>query len=285
MTLCYHSVMACTSDAKPDWRLVLHPSFSAAAKDNFFEPRDDPVYTIQSDPHPHPGTQLQQRSTPGGTTCRWAGGAGSAAKLFTCSYDGSVRALDPAAGAFQLVHTDEDAGAAHVDSVIISHTSWPEIMLTWYSQFSHMPIGMGGDAPPRSTAQYPSWTLCAAPQNVLRCAECSAFDCAADGNTCFCGDKDGDLRVLDLRVKDGQAGPVRPALPVAPPPAVAECYSETDSELPSVYCADGRKLRVEVWFKAHAKEVVLQWFFASSTPQVSSLRQPCCIFHRGHCAN
>ncbi len=45
-------------------------------------------------------------------TRRWAGGAGSAAKLFTCSYDGSVRALDPAAGVFELVHTDEDAGAA-----------------------------------------------------------------------------------------------------------------------------------------------------------------------------
>lgn len=42
------------------------------------------------------------------------------------------------------------------------------------------------------------------------CAEYSAFDCAADGNTCYCGDKDGDLRVLDLRAKDGQAAPVRP---------------------------------------------------------------------------
>ena len=47
---------------------------------------------------------------PPGDLCRWVGGSGSAAKLLSCSYDGSVRALDPGAGVFQLVHTDEDAG-------------------------------------------------------------------------------------------------------------------------------------------------------------------------------
>ncbi|KAK9868093.1 hypothetical protein WJX84_011731 [Apatococcus fuscideae] len=40
---------------------------------------------------------------------RWAGGTGAAACLFTCSYDGSVRMLDPAAGSFQLVLSDEEA--------------------------------------------------------------------------------------------------------------------------------------------------------------------------------
>ena len=42
-------------------------------------------------------------------SCRWAGGSGSASKLFSCSYDGSVRILDPARGFFQLAHTSEHA--------------------------------------------------------------------------------------------------------------------------------------------------------------------------------
>lgn len=70
--------------------------------------------------------------------CRWAGSTGAAARLFTCSYDGSVRMLDPAAGSFQLVLSDEDA-------------------------------------------------------------EFSAFDCTADGNSAFLGDKDGNIDFLDVR--------------------------------------------------------------------------------------
>lgn len=49
---------------------------------------------------------------------RWAGATGQAAKLFSCSYDGSVRALDPGAAIFQLVHSDADAGDRRTSSVI-----------------------------------------------------------------------------------------------------------------------------------------------------------------------
>ncbi|KAK9823208.1 hypothetical protein WJX72_001110 [[Myrmecia] bisecta] len=71
---------------------------------------------------------------------RWAGGCGSAAKLFTASYDGSVRMLDPGPGAYELVLSSDDA-------------------------------------------------------------EFSAFDCLADGNTGFVGDKDGNLDVFDVRAR------------------------------------------------------------------------------------
>ena len=47
--------------------------------------------------------------------CRWAGGSGAACKLFTASYDGSLRMLDPQAGRFELLITDEDAEYSAMD--------------------------------------------------------------------------------------------------------------------------------------------------------------------------
>jgi len=47
--------------------------------------------------------------------CRWAGASGSAPKLFTSSYDGSLRCLDPQAGDFQLVVSSEDAEFSAMD--------------------------------------------------------------------------------------------------------------------------------------------------------------------------
>ena len=35
--------------------------------------------------------------------CRWAGGLGSDARLFSCSYDGSVRRLDVSTGVFDPI--------------------------------------------------------------------------------------------------------------------------------------------------------------------------------------
>ena len=51
----------------------------------------------------------------GGCTCRWAGGAGSCAKLLTASYDGSVRMLDPTTATFELLVTDPDAEYSAMD--------------------------------------------------------------------------------------------------------------------------------------------------------------------------
>lgn len=48
-------------------------------------------------------------------TCRWAGGNGSDTRLFTASYDGSVRILDPAAETFTLAFSGEDAELSAMD--------------------------------------------------------------------------------------------------------------------------------------------------------------------------
>lgn len=48
-----------------------------------------------------------------GRARRWVGGGGGAAQLLTVSYDGSLRRLNPGAGAaFALLRSDEHAGAA-----------------------------------------------------------------------------------------------------------------------------------------------------------------------------
>ena len=46
---------------------------------------------------------------------RWAGDSSAASKLFTASYDGSLRCLDPGAGEFQLVVSSEDAEFSAMD--------------------------------------------------------------------------------------------------------------------------------------------------------------------------
>ena len=134
-----------------------------------------------------------------------------------------MRTLDPDAGAFQLMHTDEDEGA---------HSSpGPDSVAA-------IPGGQDTDSSPTSGSEaqlrtrvlatlrlrpvtdvYVSWNKLGFFKNLralgrsdfgaFGSAEYSAFDCGADGMTCFCGDKDGDLRVLDLRAKDGAAGKVR----------------------------------------------------------------------------
>eukprot|EP00884_Botryococcus_braunii_P002941 jgi/Botrbrau1/12648/Bobra.67_1s0014.1 len=46
---------------------------------------------------------------------RWAGGQGADARLFTCSYDGSIRILDPSAACFSLGLADEESEFSAMD--------------------------------------------------------------------------------------------------------------------------------------------------------------------------
>ena len=53
--------------------------------------------------HIHKAQVIKRRCS-----CRWAGGGGGSARLFTASYDGSLSMLDPCAGRFErLISSDE----------------------------------------------------------------------------------------------------------------------------------------------------------------------------------
>ena len=67
---------------------------------------------------------------------RWAGGSGAACKLFTASYDGSLRMLDAQAGRFELLITDEDAEYSAMDCMSgrcpsSSSRWWPLALASW----------------------------------------------------------------------------------------------------------------------------------------------------------